>query len=163
MKQNLRFGFYAIFAILMATVFMATNPYRTNSIGAGRYYNYPETSGGQDTLANADTITYDVPFKVTDLNRYEHKVHVYAARLTGTETINIFVQEQMFLNNDDAHWINTDTIALGALGAGGTYNAITTIPLSGTRLRYYVVASGTSSSAIIKWQGVLRRKDGAES
>lgn len=137
--------------------------YTSNSIGQGRYFFYPNNSAKQDTLANADTIIYHVPFKVTDLNRYEHKVQVYAERLTGTETITIYVQQQLFLDNDLTHWITTDSISVGALGAGATYNAIATHDLEGTRMRYYVLASGTSSSAIIRWQGVLRRKDGAES
>jgi hypothetical protein len=163
MKNSLKFSLIALFALSLGAIFMATSPYRTNSIGAGRYFYYPETASKVDTLVNADTILYDVPFKVTDLNRYEHKVHIHAARLTGTETINIYLQEQVFLDDNLSHWIDTDTIAIGALGAGATYNAIYTAQLSGTRLRYRVIASGTTSSASIKWQGVLRRKDGAES
>jgi len=154
---------FSVLAIVGAGLIATT--YQANSIGQGRYFNYPASATGQDTLANADTITYDVPFKVTDLNRYEHKVHVYASRLTGTETIKIYLQEQMFLDNSLSHWVTTDSIIVGALasGATATYNAITTKSLTGTRLRYYVLGSGTTSSAIIKWQGWLRRKDGAES
>lgn len=164
MKTSFKFGLVGLFLIVVAAMFVSTT-YQANSIGQGRYFNYPASATGQDTLANADTITYDVPFKVTDLNRYEHKVHVYASRLTGTETVKIFLQEQVFLDNSLSHWVTTDSIIVGALasGATATYNAITTKSLTGTRLRYYVLGSGTSSSAIIKWQGLLRRKDGAES
>jgi hypothetical protein len=163
MKNSIKIGLLTLTALVVGLVFMASNPYNTNSVGQGRYFNYPPSATGQDTLTNADTIIYDVPFKVTDLNRYEFKLHAYAARLTGTETINVYIQEQVFLENSLSHWINTDTIAMGALGAGGVYNAIYTKELAGTRIRLNIIASGTTSSAAIKWQGVLRRKDGAES
>jgi hypothetical protein len=162
MKRRNVFSILAIFAFLVAAITAEAQPYQTQSIGQGRYFFYPNNSAKQDTLANADTIIYHVPFKVTDLNRYELKIHNYAVRLTGTETVTMYVQQQLFLDNGLEHWINTDTISMGALGAGQSYNAITTTNLVGTRVRLYVLGSGTTSSAAIRWQGVLRRKDAAE-
>jgi opacity protein-like surface antigen len=159
MKNKLFITTLALLALAFTAV---AQPYSANSVGQGRFFFYPNNAAKQDTLANADTITYHVPFKITDLNRYELKLQTYAARLTGTETINVYVQQQLFIDDNLTHWVNTDTIAIGALGSGATSNRITSIDVTGTRIRLYVLASGTTSSAIIRWQGILRRKDGAE-
>lgn len=132
--------------VLIAAALMFAETTRNSELyntppAASNTYRYEFTA---DTITNAenDTITMNVQF----LDQWVPTVFLETTQLSGTQAINLIIQESSTLTGT-TNWISVDTVALsGSSDLDKLVYPIAPYHLRGLRMRVIIDGSGTQST-----------------
>lgn len=110
-------------------------------IGNGRLYSFDV-----DTLTNADTLTFNFPWTLSD--DYDYTIEVTCTNLSGTTAVTAKLQESV----GGSGYAVKDTVAFTA-----TATEFLTGSNTGRYHRYYLTSSGTQSTQVKIWVWYRRK------